>query len=131
MPVSCGWHPWWRRDLRVGGPLELHVELGARWERDRDGIPSGALVPAGDRPALGWDDCFTELGGPPVLCWPGAVEVTIESDCEHLVVFDQPATAICVEPQTAPPDAFNLGRAALVEPGRPLVARSRWSWILG
>jgi aldose 1-epimerase len=47
--------------------------------------------------------------------------VTIESSCPELVVFDERDDAVCVEPQTHPPDALNLG-AALVEPGYPLVA---------
>jgi aldose 1-epimerase len=53
------------------------------------------------------------------------------SDCTHLVVYDQPAHALCVEPETGPPDAFNLGLAAVVAPGRPLVATTTWSWKLG
>ena len=61
-PASCGWHPWWRRQLDRGDPLELDLVAGAIWERDADGIPSGELV---DPPPGPWDDCFTELAGPP------------------------------------------------------------------
>ncbi|HWW53656.1 MAG TPA: hypothetical protein VNY84_07800 [Acidimicrobiales bacterium] len=131
MPAACGWHPWWRRDLTAGGTLELEFEAGKRWERGPDYLPTGDLVPVGERPLEGWDDCFTEVGAPPVLRWPGAVEVTVESDCRHLVIYDRPSHALCVEPQTAPPDAFNNQTAARVEPGRPLVAHTRWSWVLG
>jgi aldose 1-epimerase len=132
MPASAGWHPWWRRHLSVGGEVELDIELGDRWERDDEGIPTGKVVPAGPRPPEGWDDCFDrpESGRPPVIRWPGAAELTIESECDCVVVFDQPAHAVCVEPQTAPPDALNLGPASVL-PGAPLVARMRWSWVLG
>jgi galactose mutarotase-like enzyme len=130
MPAACGWHPWWRRDLPAAGALEIEVPAEARWERGSDHLPTGAVVAVGDRPAEGWDDCFV-LRGPPVLRWPGAVEVTMDTDCPYAVVFDQPVGGVCVEPQTAPPDAFRLGRAAVVEPGTPLVAHTRWSWVLG
>jgi aldose 1-epimerase len=48
-------------------------------------------------------------------------------------VYDEPAEAICVEPQTAPPDAFNLAAARSEEPpvaapGRPMRATMRWHW---
>jgi galactose mutarotase-like enzyme len=44
-------------------------------------------------------------------------------------VFDQPEHAICIEPQTDPPDAFNLS-PAVVRPGEPLVVTATWSWQL-
>jgi aldose 1-epimerase len=44
-------------------------------------------------------------------------------------VFDEPEHAICVEPQTGPPDAFTLD-PVVVRPGEPLVATATWSWQL-
>ena len=44
------------------------------------------------------------------------VHVTISSACDHWVVYDEPPHATCVEPQTGPPDAFNI-RPEVVEPG--------------
>ena len=131
IPAAAGWHPWWRRDLTAGGTVELSFKAESRWERDSGRIPTGAIVDAGERPPEGWDDCFTNVVDPVTLVWPGAAEVTIESDCRELVIYDQPAHALCVEPQTAPPDPFNLGRFAQVEPGTPLRATTRWSWVLG
>ena len=64
---------------------------------------------------------------PPVLRWPGFLELTIESDCPDWVVYTVPADALCVEPQTAPPDALN-GDPTIVEPGRPLIAEMTWRW---
>lgn len=120
MPASCGWHPWWRRPVR----LDFHAAW--MYERDAEGIPTGVLV---DPPPGPWDDCFTGLDGPPVLRWPSGVGLRVESDCPDVVVYDEPAHALCVEPQTAPPDALNLG-AAVVEPGAPLVASLRLAWEL-
>lgn len=125
-PASCGWHPWWRRQLARGAPLDLDIEPGACWTRDPDGIPSGELGPLPPRP---WDDCFTDLAGPPVLRWEGAVELTVETTCMDVVVFDEPSHAVCVEPQTGPPDALRL-TPVVVEPGLPLVAEATLDWRL-
>ena len=132
MPAACGWHPWWRRGLTFGGTLELQADLAGRWERDADGLPTGAVVPVGARPPEGWDDCFEVAGDGPlaVLRWPGAVEVTMQSDCGQVVVYDQPEHALCVEPQSGPPDSLNLD-GHVVAPGEPLVAHTTWSWMLG
>lgn len=126
MPVAVGWHPWFRRQLARGEPLRLELPAGAMYERDADGIPTGALLRP---PPLGpWDDCFTELSGPPVLRWPGALELVMTSTCSHVVVYDEPDHAVCVEPQTGPPDAVNLGQAALLADGDELRATCTLRW---
>ena len=69
------------------------------------------------------------MGGlrrPHVQHWPGALEVTLASTCAYAVVYD-PAHAVCVEPQSAPPDSLNWA-PTVVEPGRPLVAEATISW---
>jgi aldose 1-epimerase len=126
-PAACGWHPWWRRRLTRGGPVEVELDAGSMWVRGPDGIPTGELV--SPPPPGPWDDCMTELRDPPVLRWPGAIELTVESSCDDLVVFDQPTHAVCLEPQTGPPDALRL-TPVLVEPGWPLVADATFSWTL-
>lgn len=125
-PASCGWHPWWRRRLSRGDALALDLDAGAMWARDDDGIPSGEMTTPPPGP---WDDCFTELAGPPVLRWEGALEVTVASTCLDVVVFDEPSHAVCVEPQTGPPDALRL-TPVVVEPGLPLVAEAAFAWTL-
>lgn len=125
-PASCGWHPWWRRRLSRGAPVELDLAAGSVWVRDDQGIPSGDLEPPPPGP---WDDCFTDLAGPPVLRWEGAVELTVDTSCMDVVVFDEPSHAVCVEPQTGPPDALRL-TPVLVEPGLPLVAEATFAWEL-
>ncbi len=125
MPASIGWHPWFvRRIDGVEGSLELELDAGAMYVRDAAGITTDRLVEPTPGP---WDDCFTELRRPPVLRWPGFLELTIESDCPDWVVFTVPDDALCVEPQTAAPDALN-GSPEVVQPGRPLVAEMTWRW---
>jgi aldose 1-epimerase len=123
-PASCGWHPWWRRHLDRGKPVEIHLDAASMWERDTDGIPSGELV---EPPPGPWDDCFTDLASPPVLHWQGALSLTVESTCMDVVVFDQLDGAVCIEPQTGPPDALRLA-PIVVEPGLPLVAEATFAW---
>lgn len=134
MPASIGWHPWFRRRPRpVAGadagpavePVELELDAGAMFRRDTAGIATRELVVP--PPPGPWDDCFTDLRRPPIVRWPGFLELTIESDCPAWVVYTMPTDALCVEPQTAPPDALNQS-PVVVEPGRPLTAEMTWSW---
>ena len=127
MPVSLGWHPWFRRS--VGGvDVRLDLPAEAMWRRDAAGIPDGELVPPPPGP---WDDCFTALIGPVQLDWPGVLTLWVESDCEHVVVYDEQPHAVCVEPQTAPPDAHNSGEDLVwLAPGDSLLATCSWTWRL-
>lgn len=124
MPASCGWHPWFRRRLVRGGNATLDLRAGYMLRRDREGIASDERVPVGDGP---WDDCFGDVRWPVVVRWPGALRLEIRSDCSNLVVYDEPADALCIEPQTGPPDALNRA-PAIVTPGAPLVAQMEWRW---
>ncbi|GAA3534180.1 aldose 1-epimerase [Aeromicrobium panaciterrae] len=101
-PCSIGLHPWFRRRLDVGGDVDLRFEPTAMVERGTDALPTGRLVQPSSGP---WDDCF-KVAGSPVLNWPGALEVSLSSSSPWWVVYDQPAETVCVEPQSAPPDAF-------------------------
>lgn len=118
MPVSIGWHPWFRR------PVSLSFAARSMYLRDEDYIPSGQLIPPPPGP---WDDCFTEVLAPPKLHWRGGPSLTLTSSCDHWVVYDQPSHALCVEPQTGPPDAFNLW-PEIVEPGHPMVATMTYTF---
>lgn len=99
-PVEVGWHPWFRK------PDRLDFSPTAMYERDEFGLPTGRLVEPSPGP---WDDCFVNTETI-VLHYdrPAAPAVTVASDCDHVVVYDQPGDATCVEPQSGPPDAFNL-----------------------
>jgi aldose 1-epimerase len=129
MPVALGWHPWFRRTID-GSAAELDFEAGWMYARGSDGLPTGETVPPTPRP---WDDAFTDVVIPPRLTWPGIASLEIRSTAPFWVVFDERDDAICVEPQTAPPDAFNLAAAIgvdppLATPDRPASVAMAWRW---
>ena len=118
-PASIGWHPWFVK------PDHLEWTPLAMYAQDSIGLPTGDLVVPPDGP---WDDCFVVVD-PVTLRYdrPLAPAVTITSDCDHLVVYDRPHHATCVEPQSGPPDAPTL-RPRIVTSGHPLRHTMRWSW---
>jgi len=126
-PATLGWHPWFRRRVGVGGALEVALDAGRYYPRDLDGLPVGSVeAPPADGP---WDDCFTAVAWPVVLTWPGALELSMSSTCDHVVLFDETSHAICVEPQTGPPNALNHPeQATIVRPGHPLTAEMSLTW---
>jgi len=123
-PASLGWHPWFRRRLSRGGSAVLDFRSRWMYPRDASGIPTGQRVPPPPGP---WDDCFTGVAAPPRIRWPGALSLTLEADVDHWVVYDQPEHALCVEPQTGPPDALTLD-PRIVTPARPLAAELVLAW---
>jgi galactose mutarotase-like enzyme len=126
-PATLGWHPWFRRVVDLGGSLEVTVAAARYYPRGVDGLPLGHVAaPPPDGP---WDDCFTAVTWPVVLTWPGALEVALSSTCDHVVLFDETSPAICVEPQTGPPNALNHPEhATIVRPGHPLTAEMSLTW---
>ena len=122
MPVVVGWHPWFRR------PVELTIAPARMYERGEDGLPTGRIVAPTPRP---WDDCVVDLAAPPVLTRPDELRLTVTTSADHWVVYDEQEAAVCVEPQTGPPDAVNLGAAAVLEAGQTLEAWMAWRWERG
>ena len=43
-------------------------------------------------------------------------------------MYDEPEHAICIEPQSGPPDAFNIGGTEHLEVDRPLEHWMKWRW---
>jgi aldose 1-epimerase len=127
MAASMGWHPWFARHVDGAGELELDVRPGRMLRRDAQDIPTGELVDPAPRP---WDDTFTDLQVPAKVRWPGFLELTLESACRYWVVYDEQPAGVCIEPQTAPPDALNWMPESdvLVAPGRPLRAAMTLRW---
>lgn len=123
MPAVVGWHPCF------APPTTVDLRFGRMFERDDEGITSTHhRVPA----PLPWpgtvcDDCFITPLAPLTLHFT-TLSLRIDSDCDHWVVFDGAHDALCVEPQSAPPDAFNLRSATVLEPGDLLQRTMRWSW---
>ncbi|HEY5852385.1 MAG TPA: aldose epimerase [Lysobacter sp.] len=97
MPATIGWHPWFRKPDRV------QFEPRRMYPRDADGIATRPLVAPTPGP---WDDCF--INDLPVVIERDGQRVRLSSDCMHWVVYDAAAHASCFEPQSGPPDSFNL-----------------------
>jgi aldose 1-epimerase len=141
-PAGAGWHPFFRRDSGAGD-LRLCLDADELYETDAM-IPTGRLVPVaggtdlrGCPPArdLDLDTCYRDVRWPARLRWDN-LELGIDAspNAAHAVIFS-PSHAVCVEPQTCAIDAFNLDAAGhagtgveIVEPRRPLVAETVWSW---
>lgn len=116
MPAQLGWHPWFRRSVGIGGSLEVAVSPSKMYELDSKRIPNGKLIAP---KALPWDDCFLGLAMPPRLGWPDFATIELKSSCDHWVIFDHDPNAICVEPQSGPPNQLNHSPTVLL-PGEEL-----------
>lgn len=124
MPAMIGWHPWFRRELGQGASAELTFAAEAIYALDDEAIPTGELIPVPEGP---WDACFVGLVDDPVISWPGVLDLTISSDFDHWVIFTQPEHALCVEPQSGPPNQFHLD-PQLIEPGHTLTGSMKLQW---
>ncbi|GAA3152845.1 aldose 1-epimerase [Streptomyces rameus] len=123
-PAQLGWHPWFNRDLGGSG-AQLDFKPAWQEERGDDHLPTGNRIDPKPGP---WDDCFGMPGGVDVtLTWPGRLELKVTSREEWVVVYDEQAEAVCVEPQTGPPNGLNT-LPRLVTPLEPLEATTTWSW---
>lgn len=126
-PATIGWHPWFRRRLEPAGsgdPVQLEIDPGRMYRRGPDGLPTGELIAPGPHP---WDDCVTDLRRPPIVRWPGALEIELTSTADRWVVYEGSPDGICAEPQTGPPDGLNLA-PQVVRPGEPLRIEMTWRW---
>ncbi|MEU6895765.1 aldose 1-epimerase [Streptomyces sp. NPDC046557] len=125
-PAQAGWHPWFHRSLTPDG-AEAKLDFAPAWQEERgpDHIPTGRRIDPKPGP---WDDCFGMPDGVDVtLTWPGALELRITSRAEWVVVYDEEPEAICVEPQTGPPNGLN-SLPRLVTPVDPLEVATTWTW---
>lgn len=125
-PAQAGWHPWFRRALRPGGP-EVRIDFSAAWQEERgdDHLPTGRRIAVRPGP---WDDCFGMPDGVAVtLTWPGQLELVVRGRAEWVVVFDEDPEAVCVEPQSGPPNGLNT-HPRLVTPLEPLEITTTWTW---
>ncbi|WAZ23067.1 aldose 1-epimerase [Streptomyces cinnabarinus] len=123
-PAQIGWHPWFHRTLD-GADVTLDFAPAWQEERGADHLPTGHRIDPKPGP---WDDCFGMPDGVDVtLTWPGRLALKVTSPEQWVVVYDEQDAAVCVEPQTGPPDGLNT-LPRLVTPLEPLEATTTWSW---
>jgi aldose 1-epimerase len=142
MPVSLGWHPWFT--LRDAPGATLLVDASGVLVTDADLIPTGAIGTLGDDLDLGGapivatrriDATYVGIRAPIVLentDW--RIEIGWSEAISSAVVYTPPE-AVCIEPQTAWPNAHGLpegrtGESGLrtLAPGESLHATQRWAW---
>ncbi|MER8035372.1 aldose 1-epimerase [Streptomyces hydrogenans] len=125
-PAQAGWHPWFLRNLGHGGEdVTIGFTPGWQEERGEDHLPTGRRIAPLPGP---WDDCFGMPDGVDVtLTWPGELELKVTSRAEWVVIYDEPEDAVCVEPQSGPPNGLNT-HPRLVTPIDPLEVESVWAW---
>ena len=136
MPFAAGWHPWFSR---VGHePMVVKVPAATVLETGDDLIPTGAVVPVdaltdlrqaepiGDRRL---DHAYVGVDGAPSIAWPD-LELAMEArPLGSVVVFTTPSS-VCLEPQSAWPDAARLEALGAATGSVALAGRrdgSRWS----
>ncbi|MET7452755.1 aldose 1-epimerase [Streptomyces sp. NPDC005574] len=124
-PAQIGWHPWFNRTLGDGEGARLDFTPAWQEERGDDHLPTGKRVEPRPGP---WDDCFGMPDGVDVtVTWPGRLELRVASREQWVVVYDEQEAAVCVEPQTGPPNGLNT-LPRLVTAIDPLEAATTWSW---
>ncbi len=106
IPAWLGFHPWFLRELAIGDPAHVEFEAERMLVRGSDGIPTGEYSSPKPPP---WDDAFTDFKKLPSITWPSAAKVDLISKSPWWVVYTEDQAGVCVEPQSAPPDAANLG----------------------
>ncbi len=142
MPAALGWHPWFRRDA-LGGEPSLLLDADGLLER-RSMLPTGAVLPVAGRtdlrggPPLGrrrLDDAYVGARSPAVLRGSALeLRVAFGGECDTVVVYT-PRNAVCIEPQTARPNALGLDDEAArgaggrdLGPGETFTARISIAW---
>ena len=125
MPVTMGWHPWFARRVAEQTTATLHFEPRTMFERDASHLPTGLMVTPGHGP---FDDCFSGQEPAPRIEWSDGWSLEVSSTCGYWVVYDEPSEGFCVEPQSAPPDAFNQFEYDTVSPAKPLSHSMTWRW---
>ncbi|KOT65097.1 aldose epimerase [Streptomyces rimosus subsp. rimosus] len=128
-PAQAGWHPWFLRRLGEEGERseDVRIDFSAAWQEERgeDHLPTGRRIDPRPGP---WDDCFGMPDGVDVtLTWPDRLELKVTSRAEWVVVYDEQEAAVCVEPQSGPPNGLNT-MPRLVTPIDPLEISTTWSW---
>lgn len=131
-PAVAGWHPWFRRRLGVGDALIWTFPEEESWrlaERGSGHELTGRFVSvdASDGP---FDDAFHVGSGRARIDWPHALTIDVQSSHDWFVVYDERPDAVCIEPQSGPPNGINepaLAPVTVVAPQAPLHLHTAWT----
>ncbi|MEU9701490.1 aldose 1-epimerase [Streptomyces sp. NPDC047981] len=124
-PAQAGWHPWFNRTLDGGAPARVDFTPDWQEERGEDHLPTGRRI--GPTPGP-WDDCFGMPDGVDVtLTWPEQLELKVTSRAPWVVIYDEQEAAVCVEPQSGPPNGLNT-LPRYVTPIEPLEIAATFAW---
>jgi aldose 1-epimerase len=121
-PASCGWHPWFLRNLSRGKSATYKIGATGKYERGDDYLPTGKIIEVGEGP---FDDALIVPKGDASIIWPEALEITVESNCPVFVLYDLPDDSFCVEPSSGYPDQINR-EPIVVTKEKPLKIESTW-----
>jgi galactose mutarotase-like enzyme len=142
MPVSLGWHPWFT--LQDAPGATLLVNASGVLATDAELIPTGTIravegdLGLGTGPTVATrriDATYVGIRAPIVLAntdWQ--IEIGWSEAISNAVIYTPPG-AVCIEPQTAWPNAHGLpggrvGASGLrtLAAGESLHAAQRWAW---
>ena len=108
LPGWAGIHTWFPREIG-GGAQSAEVIFTAEkmLKVDDTLMPNGQFIsPITPQP---WDDVFFNPIGTPTTLWKGGAKLEVTSPTPWWVVYTLDSEGVCIEPQTAPPNAQNLG----------------------
>ncbi|MBI1352576.1 MAG: aldose 1-epimerase [Actinomycetales bacterium] len=132
-PAVVGWHPWFRRRLDGSASAVWSCDGAGQLRRGSDHLPTGDLDPY-DPSSGPFDDAFAVPDGHARVTWPGVLDLSVQSDGDWYVVFDELPDTLCIEPQSGPPDGLReagrpsaFGPVRRAEPERPVSLRTRWT----
>ena len=116
MPAWIGFHPWFRKEIS-GQKLDFSHEFSQMFLRDSHNITTAEV---GLIKKMPWDDCFISDGSDLTLNWGEVLKLKLESNTKYWVVYSEPTDSICLEPQTSPPNAIELGKHSTLSAGDKL-----------
>lgn len=110
MPAWIGFHPWFRKEIN-SSKLHLSTNFEQMYRRDETGITTKDLINPTPAP---WDDCFYSDNAEIKLSWGEVLEINLTCNYPYWVIYSEPEDAICIEPQSAPPNAIELAAHQIV-----------------
>ncbi len=113
MPAWIGFHPWFRKHIN-NQEIQLTASFDQMYVRDEEKVTTKTISTPKPLP---WDDCLIGENPGIELSWGELVKLKLESNSPYWVIYSAPADSLCVEPQSAPPNAIELERNQVLASG--------------